>query len=64
LPDFVVRIPSSFVPQMRMLTRDLGRVNRASAEKARRVLGFSPRPVANPIVDCGESLSVSHRGIG
>lgn len=56
LPDFVVRLLSLFVPRMRMLTRDLGRVNRLTAEKARRVLEFSPRPAITTIVDCAESL--------
>jgi nucleoside-diphosphate-sugar epimerase len=56
LPDFVVRFLSLFVPRMRMLTRDLGRVNRVTSEKARRVLGFSPRPAAATVVDCAESL--------
>jgi len=56
LPDFVVRFLSLFVPQMRMLTRDLGRRNELTTEKARRVLGFSPRPATTTVVDCAETL--------
>ena len=56
LPDFVVRFMSLFIPQMRMLSRDLGRRNSLTAEKAQRVLGFSPRPATTTVVDCAESL--------
>jgi nucleoside-diphosphate-sugar epimerase len=56
LPDFVVRLLSLFVPQLRMLTPDLGRRNPLTSEKARRVLGFSPRPATTTVVDCAESL--------
>ncbi len=56
LPDVVVRLAALFVPQMRMLLRDLGRVNRLTTEKAKRVLGFSPRPATTTVVDCAESL--------
>jgi nucleoside-diphosphate-sugar epimerase len=56
LPDFAVRFLSLFIPQMRMLTRDLGRRNNLTTEKARRVLGFSPRPAATTVVECAESL--------
>jgi dihydroflavonol-4-reductase len=56
LPDFLVRLLSLFIPQLRMLTSDLGRMNRITSEKARRVLGFSPRPAWATVVDCAESL--------
>lgn len=56
LPDFVVRFLSLFIPQMRMLAPDLGRRNSLTSEKARRVLGFSPRPATTTVVDCAESL--------
>jgi nucleoside-diphosphate-sugar epimerase len=56
LPDFVVRFLSLFIPQLRMLTPDLGRKNSLTSEKAQRTLGFSPRPVTTTIVDCAESL--------
>jgi dihydroflavonol-4-reductase len=56
LPDFVVRFLSLFIPQLRMLTPDLGRRNSLTSEKARRMLGFLPRPATTTVVDCAESL--------
>jgi nucleoside-diphosphate-sugar epimerase len=57
LPDAVVRLLSlSFLPQLRSLTPELGRRNEVSSEKARRVLGFAPRPAATTIVECADSL--------
>ena len=43
-------------PSCRMLTPDLGRRNPLTSEKARRVLGFSPRPATATVVDSAESL--------
>ena len=56
LPDWLVRIVARFVPPLRGLRRELGRRNPASAEKARRLLGFAPRPAAETVVDCARSL--------
>jgi nucleoside-diphosphate-sugar epimerase len=56
LPDLVVRALALFLPHLRMLTPVLGRRNAVTSEKARRVLGFSPRPAAETVVDCAESL--------
>jgi nucleoside-diphosphate-sugar epimerase len=56
LPDFLVRTFALFVPQLRGLVPMLGRVNALTSEKARRVLGFAPRPAAETVVDCAESL--------
>ncbi len=57
LPDSVVRLLSLFIPPLRMLTPELGRRNPLTSEKARRVLGFSPRPATTTIADCAESLT-------
>jgi nucleoside-diphosphate-sugar epimerase len=57
LPDFVVRLLSLFMRPLRMLTPELGRMNRLTSEKARRVLGFSPRPATTTVVDCAASLT-------
>jgi hypothetical protein len=38
------------------VSADLGRRVDFSAEKARTVLGWSPRPVEDTIADCGWSL--------
>jgi nucleoside-diphosphate-sugar epimerase len=56
LPDFVVRFLALFIPPLKMLAPDLGRRNSLTSEKARRVLGFSPRAATTTIVDCAESL--------
>lgn len=56
LPDFIVRGLSLFIPSLRSLTPSLGRRNSLTSEKARRVLGFSPRPATTTVVDCAESL--------
>jgi dihydroflavonol-4-reductase len=56
LPDIVVRFLSLFLPHVRMLTPLLGRTTHLTSEKARRVLGFSPRPAAATVTDCARSL--------
>jgi nucleoside-diphosphate-sugar epimerase len=56
LPDLVFRLLSLFIPVLRGLASSLGRKNSVSSEKARRVLGFSPRPATTTVVDCAESL--------
>ena len=56
LPDFAFRLMALFIPVLRSFTAELGRKNATSSEKARRVLGFSPRPATTTIVDCAESL--------
>ena len=59
LPNLVVRSLSLFMPHLRMLTPLLGRTTAVSSEKARRVLGFSPRSATTTVVDCAESLIAS-----
>jgi dihydroflavonol-4-reductase len=56
LPDFVLRVVARFDPETRAIEPGLGRKNRQTAEKARRVLGWQPRPAAETVVDCAESL--------
>jgi dihydroflavonol-4-reductase len=56
LPDFVLRFLARFDPTLRSLTPMLGRRRRHSSAKARRLLGWSPRPAATTVVDCAESL--------
>jgi nucleoside-diphosphate-sugar epimerase len=57
LPDFVVRFAARFLdPSLREIMPSLGRRNRHSTEKARRVLGWQPRPAAETVVDCAKSL--------
>lgn len=56
LPNFLVRLLARFRPRLRMLIAELGRRNAVTSDKARRVLGFAPRPAAETLVDCAESL--------
>jgi dihydroflavonol-4-reductase len=58
MPDIVVRFLALFSSQLRMLALDLGRKNSLSSAKARRVLGFAPRPVEATLNGCAESLLV------
>jgi hypothetical protein len=41
---------------LRAITVSLGRRNRHSTEKAKRLLGWQPRPAADTVVDCARSL--------
>ena len=57
LPDFAVRFSARFLDHsLRAITPALGRRNRHSTEKARRLLGWQPRPAAEVVVDCARSL--------
>lgn len=57
LPDFAVRLAARFAdPSLREITPALGRRNRHSTDKARRLLGWQPRPAAATVLDCARSL--------
>ncbi|MBO9713078.1 aldehyde reductase [Sphingomonas sp.] len=56
LPDFVPRLMALFDPALRYVVPGLGRRNSWSSAKAKRVLGWAPRPVEDSIAECGESL--------
>lgn len=56
MPDFIVRIAALFDPALRELTPGLGRKHEFKADKAKRVLGFAPRPAAGVMLDCARSL--------
>lgn len=56
MPDWAFRIAALFTPQLRFFAPDLGRKHAMDAGKARRVLGFSPRPAVETVVDCAKSL--------
>lgn len=57
LPDWAARfLAAGFSTRMRELLPLLGRTQKFSSEKARRVLGFAPRPAADTVADCGASL--------
>jgi nucleoside-diphosphate-sugar epimerase len=57
LPDFVLRLAALFDPGLRAVLPGLGRRHRHTAAKARRLLGWQPRPGAETVADCGRSLS-------
>ena len=56
LPDPLVRLLAVFMPQLRMFQHDLGQRREADDSKAERILGFSPRPVDQTLVDCAHSI--------
>jgi nucleoside-diphosphate-sugar epimerase len=56
LPDVAVRAAALFDRSLREILPALGRRNRHSTEKARTVLGWSPRPARTTVLDCARSL--------
>jgi len=61
IPDFAVRLAARYRdPSLREITPALGRRNRHTTEKARRVLGWQPRPARDTILDCARSLLAHH----
>jgi dihydroflavonol-4-reductase len=56
LPNAVVRLIARFNAPLRELTPGLGQRRLFTAAKAQRVLGFTPRPAVETVVDCAESL--------
>ncbi|MEU4342006.1 aldehyde reductase [Nocardia sp. NPDC023852] len=56
LPNWVVRAVAVFDRGVRLTLPTLGRTERLSAEKARRELGWTMRPVRETVLDTAESL--------
>lgn len=56
VPDLLVRGMAIFDPSVRSIVPQLGRRVEMSSEKARTLLGWSPRPVEETVVDCAQSL--------
>ncbi|WEK02976.1 MAG: NAD-dependent epimerase/dehydratase family protein [Candidatus Devosia phytovorans] len=56
IPDFVLRLMGLFNPQMRAIVPDLGYAKKTSNEKARHLLGWTPRDPRQAIVDAGRSM--------
>lgn len=56
IPDFVVRIAALFSPRFRTIVPDLGRAKKTSNEKARRVLGWTPRDPHEAILAAAKSM--------
>jgi dihydroflavonol-4-reductase len=55
-PNLVVRLASRLDRSLSVLRAELGAAKRTSADKARRVLGWQPRPTDESIVDGAISL--------
>ncbi len=56
LPDWLVRLAALADPAVKQILPELGRRKNATADKARRLLGWKPRPSAEAVVSTGESL--------
>lgn len=56
LPDFLVRLAALRLPMARAAVPQLGIVRNGSSEKARRLLGWTPRPAEEAILASAESL--------
>lgn len=56
LPNWLVRVSALFNPQVRAVVGELGNVRDASSAHAREVLGWTPRPEEETILDCARSL--------
>jgi nucleoside-diphosphate-sugar epimerase len=56
VPDLLVRAMGLFDPGIRSIAGQLGRRTTLSSEKAESLLGWSPRPSEETIVECAESL--------
>jgi dihydroflavonol-4-reductase len=56
MPDWMVRVVGIFNPEARRIAPDVGKVRRVTNEKARRVLGWSPRSNDEALLATAESL--------
>jgi nucleoside-diphosphate-sugar epimerase len=56
VPDFVLRLVSLFDRDLTAVTPSLGKKHSYSSAKAQKMLGWQPRPIADTLVDCANSL--------
>jgi nucleoside-diphosphate-sugar epimerase len=56
LPDWLIRILALFIPDMKMIVPELGKTKNVTNEKAKTMLGWSPRPSDECIVATADSL--------
>ena len=56
IPNILVHIASMVSPEIRSIAPDLGYAKKTSNEKARRLLGWTPRPPEDAIVAAAESM--------
>jgi nucleoside-diphosphate-sugar epimerase len=62
VPDFVVRRMARRRPEMAGVLPGLGRRNTHTTAKAQRVLGWTPRPAKQAVLDCARSL-IAHEAV-
>lgn len=58
VPDIVMRVAGLFDRELGSVTSGLGRKRDFSSARAQTLLGWSPRPLAETVLDCAESLRV------
>jgi nucleoside-diphosphate-sugar epimerase len=56
MPDLLFRLFALFDPSLRAMTPRLGKMQRHTAAKAQRLLGWQARPAVATLVDCAASL--------
>jgi nucleoside-diphosphate-sugar epimerase len=56
IPNLLVRAMALFDPGIRSVVGALGKRTELSSEKARSVLGWTPRPIEDTVAETGESL--------
>lgn len=56
LPNWLLLFLARFVPSIAPIASELGHVRRGTSAKARRVLGWAPRPAEDSLLDTAESL--------
>ena len=56
VPDLVIRLAGLFDRDLGSVTPGLGRKHDYTAGKAQRMLGWTPRPLEDTILDCANSL--------
>jgi dihydroflavonol-4-reductase len=57
VPNLLVRAMALFDPSVRSIVGQLGKRMETSSEKAKTLLGWSPRPSNDTILDCARSLA-------
>jgi dihydroflavonol-4-reductase len=56
-PDWVIRLAGLFLAEARTVVSELGKAKNATSDKAKRVLGWTPRSREDAIAATGESLA-------
>jgi nucleoside-diphosphate-sugar epimerase len=56
VPNWLVRLAAIADPSVRQILPEIGKIKNGTSDKARRLLGWAPRPAEEAIVATGESL--------